>query len=52
MTVEPTTPPNPPAQQVEITTGLSRFIGKGKGCFSTPDEATQFIRQERDEWYF
>jgi hypothetical protein len=50
--LEPSTPENPPAEQSEIDTGLSQFIGAGKGCFSSPEEATQFIRQERDAWHF
>jgi hypothetical protein len=26
------------------------FMGKGKGAFTTPEEANAFIRQERDTW--
>jgi hypothetical protein len=51
MTVETSTYPNLPAEQFEIDTSLSQFIGAAKGCFATPDEATQFIRQERDAWH-
>ncbi|WP_330203780.1 hypothetical protein [Cyanobacterium sp. Dongsha4] len=29
---------------------LSRFIGTGKGCYLTPKDADNFIRQERDKW--
>lgn len=29
---------------------LTSFIGAAKGCFATPEEVDQFIRQERDAW--
>lgn len=29
---------------------LTSIIGTAKGSFATPEEADQFIRQERDEW--
>ena len=29
---------------------LTSFIGAAKGSFATPEEADQFIRQERDAW--
>lgn len=29
---------------------LCSFIGKGKGSFSSPREADQFIRAERNTW--
>jgi len=31
---------------------LKSIIGTGKGCFSTPEEADNFISQERDKWQF
>lgn len=31
---------------------LTSFIGTAKGCFATPEEADQFIRQERDAWEY
>ena len=31
---------------------LKSIIGTGKGCFSTPEEADKFIREERDRWQF
>ena len=30
--------------------GLRDLIGKGRGCYATPEEADQFIRGERDAW--
>jgi hypothetical protein len=45
-------PPNGDIILVEPTAkslaGLSRFIGTGKGSFATPEDADQFIRDERD----
>lgn len=29
---------------------ITRWIGAGKGLFSTPEEADAFIRSERDRW--
>jgi len=29
---------------------LSDFVGAGRGLYSTPEEATDFIRNLRDEW--
>jgi len=29
---------------------LTSFIGAAPGSFATPEEADQFIRQERDAW--
>lgn len=29
---------------------LTTFIGAAQGSFSTPNEADEFIRQERDKW--
>lgn len=29
---------------------LSDMIGKGKGCYTTLEEADTFIRKERDKW--
>jgi hypothetical protein len=29
---------------------LTSFIGAAKGCFATPEEADQFIHQERNSW--
>ena len=29
---------------------LSDMIGSGKGCYSTPEEADEFISRERDQW--
>lgn len=29
---------------------LTSFIGKGKGCFTTPEEADAFLRKERQLW--
>lgn len=31
-------------------TPLTSLIGTAPGSFATPEEADQFIRQERDEW--
>jgi hypothetical protein len=31
---------------------LKSIIGTGIGCFSTPEEADNFISQERDKWQF
>ncbi|NEQ36831.1 MAG: hypothetical protein F6K40_11300 [Okeania sp. SIO3I5] len=31
---------------------LKSIIGSGKGCFATPEEADNFINQERDKWEF
>ena len=31
---------------------LKSIIGTGKGCFATPEEADNFINQERDKWEF
>ena len=29
---------------------LSSFVGTGRGLFDTPEQATAFIRELRDEW--
>ncbi len=29
---------------------LKSFLGSGKGCYGTPDEADSFLRRERDTW--
>ena len=29
---------------------LTSFIGKGPGCFATPEEADEFMRKERQSW--
>ena len=29
---------------------LTSFIGAGKGVYASPEEATAFIRELRDEW--
>jgi len=29
---------------------LTNFIGKGSGCFATPEEADAFMRKERQSW--
>ncbi|MBM4035889.1 MAG: hypothetical protein FJ291_29470 [Planctomycetes bacterium] len=29
---------------------LKSFLGAGKGCYATPEEADAFIRRERDAW--
>ena len=29
---------------------LSSFIGTGKGCYKTPEEADEFLSRERDRW--
>jgi hypothetical protein len=34
----------------ESPRSLTSFIGTVKGCFATPEEVDQFIRQERDAW--
>lgn len=34
----------------EPARSLTSFIGAAPGSFATPEEADQFIRQERDEW--
>ncbi|MBD2312863.1 hypothetical protein H6G20_14415 [Desertifilum sp. FACHB-1129] len=31
---------------------LRSIIGSGKGCFSTPQAADEFIHQERERWSF
>lgn len=30
--------------------GLKSLIGSGSGCFATPEEADDFLREERDTW--
>ena len=42
-TVDPVTAPASDAT-------LASFIGSAKGCFTSVEEADQFIRSERDEW--
>ena len=37
-------------QAVAPRRSLRSFMGTGRGLFSTPDEATAFIRDLRDEW--
>lgn len=34
----------------ERVRSLTSLIGSAPGSFATPEEADQFIRQERDEW--
>jgi hypothetical protein len=34
----------------ERPTGLTRFIGAAQGSFTTPADADDFIRRERDAW--
>lgn len=29
---------------------LASMIGRGKGCFASPEEADSFIRKERSAW--
>lgn len=29
---------------------LSSFIGTGKGCYKTPEEAHEILSRERDRW--
>ncbi len=36
--------------QVSTSEPLTSIIGTAKGSFTTPEEADQFIRQERDAW--
>ncbi|MGG6269324.1 hypothetical protein ACQ4M3_27940 [Leptolyngbya sp. AN03gr2] len=36
--------------QVSTSEPLTSIIGTAKGSFATPEEADQFIRQERDAW--
>jgi hypothetical protein len=37
-----------PSDPLKLT--LTSLIGTGQGSFSTPEEADQFIRRERDLW--
>jgi hypothetical protein len=37
-----------PLEPLELP--LTSLIGTGQGSFSTPEEADQFIRRERDLW--
>jgi hypothetical protein len=41
---------SPPQSSPELS--LTDLIGTAKGSFKTPEEADQFIRQERDSWEF
>jgi len=34
----------------KVDSSLSSYIGAGKGLFSSPKEADDFIRKERDLW--
>ncbi|MBW4466344.1 MAG: hypothetical protein KME07_13040 [Pegethrix bostrychoides GSE-TBD4-15B] len=36
--------------QASTSEPLTSIIGTAKGSFATPEEADQFIRQERDAW--
>ena len=36
--------------EAEPAQPLSSLIGKGRGCYATPDVADRFIRGERDAW--
>ena len=38
------------SQAKPLLQDLSRFIGAAPGNFATPEEADQFIRQERESW--
>ncbi|MEW6238396.1 MAG: hypothetical protein AB1656_23680 [Candidatus Omnitrophota bacterium] len=29
---------------------LTKLIGSAKGCYASPEDADQFIRQERNQW--
>ena len=29
---------------------LSRWLGAAPGCYASPEEAVDFLRQERDKW--
>ena len=29
---------------------LKSYLGAGKGCFATPEDADAFLRKERDSW--
>jgi hypothetical protein len=40
----------PASQDFLDNTPLTSLIGSAPGSFATPDEADQFIRQERDTW--
>lgn len=38
-------------EQTERRSGsLLNMLGKGKGCFTSPEAADAFIRRERDAW--
>ncbi len=34
------------------TPSLKKIIGTGKGCFNTPEEADNFINNERNSWEY
>ncbi|MDY6805144.1 MAG: hypothetical protein SXA11_15235 [Cyanobacteriota bacterium] len=38
--------------QTKRKPSLKSIIGTGKGSFTTPEEADNFINQERDKWQF
>lgn len=59
--IEVRSPDLPPGATVEVIVllesipqdnqlGISRFIGAASGSFATPEQADEFIRQERDAW--
>lgn len=31
-------------------TSLVAMIGSGRGCYGSPEEADEFLRQEREQW--
>lgn len=41
---------NEEIDEEELNNYLTKFIGKGKGCYPTAKDADDFIRQERDKW--
>lgn len=38
------------AEPHQPSKSLVSMIGSGQGCYDSPEEADQFLRQERDQW--